>query len=819
MRGVRTALGALLVLGALIAVAAASAKSDAVAKQEKEPVARHGGHILWTPQLKKQFGLRKQAMKDKLAGKATGKVHKVNGKFVEMELERTDKIFVILTEFGNTRHPSFPDLNPDNRPTPAGAGFDGPLHNKIPPPNRAVDNSTLWQADYNQAHYQDMYFSRMKQYYHDQSSGRYAIDGAVTEWVKVPFNEARYGRNFCGGIICTNVFFLIRDAMAYWVQGQLDSGKTLQEVTDYLKTFDVWDRNDVDEDGVFNEPDGFIDHFQIVHAGGDEAAGDPQQGEDAIWSHRSIAGFAVGPGGNVGFNAGSNIGGGTGNVVTIPNNPTGVWVGDYTIQPENGGLGVFAHEYAHDLGLPDLYDTSGNTGGAENTTAFWDLMSSGANIGDGSPDGIGDAPTNMSAWDKFQLGWLDYDTATYGAKSEHKLNSVGVTTRKGAQAVVVQLPEEKNVTVTQYGEPTSGDTAYWSQFGNALDNTMTSPDISLPTGGGISLSLNAWYEIETCWDYAYVRVIDPAAGTTTNLVTSQSDGGVPPPEAGQPGNENGQNLGGGITGISGSPKECDEASGTPTWVPVTADLSAWAGKTIKLQIRYNTDPFVAGRGFELDDVVVKQGATTVWSDDAEGGQTWAMDGFIAFPGNITRTDPHYYIAEYRNYSDYDKSLATAYNFGWFPTPIPDQVETHPYMPGLLVWYWDLGYTDNNVGDHPGQGEALPVDAHPTFDHWSDGQLMRGRIQAYDSTFGLEPAKSFVLHKEGVPTTVPGKPAVPVFNDLLDWWKDSDGHSAESHGRHQVGWMGVNVPKTGTYIKVKNTNEKGRYMNVEVGPAK
>ncbi|MER6693333.1 immune inhibitor A domain-containing protein, partial [Streptomyces minutiscleroticus] len=30
----------------------------------------------------------------------------------------------------------------------------------------------------------------------------------------------------------------------------------------------------------------------------------------------------------------------------------GIWVGDYTIQPENGGLGVFAHEYGHDLGLP-----------------------------------------------------------------------------------------------------------------------------------------------------------------------------------------------------------------------------------------------------------------------------------------------------------------------------------------------------------------------------------------------------------------------------------------------------------------------------------
>ena len=151
-----------------------------------------------------------------------------------------------------------------------------------------------------------MYFERMREYYEAQSSNRYSINGAVHGWVKVPFNEARYGRNSCGSNVCTNVYYLIRDVMSYWVAQELASGKTIAQVRDYLATFDKWDRNDADGDGNFNEPDSFVDHFQIVHSGGDEAAGDPQQGEDAIWSHRSLAGFAVGPQGNIGFDAGSN---------------------------------------------------------------------------------------------------------------------------------------------------------------------------------------------------------------------------------------------------------------------------------------------------------------------------------------------------------------------------------------------------------------------------------------------------------------------------------------------------------------------------------
>ena len=63
------------------------------------------------------------------------------------------------------------------------------------------------------------------------------------------------------------------------------------------------------------------------------------------------------------------------------------FIGDYTVEPENGGLGVFAHEFGHDLGLPDYYDTAGG----ENGSAFWTLMSSGSWLSHGARTGGGEA--------------------------------------------------------------------------------------------------------------------------------------------------------------------------------------------------------------------------------------------------------------------------------------------------------------------------------------------------------------------------------------------------------------------------------------------
>ena len=59
----------------------------------------------------------------------------------------------------------------------------------------------------------------------------------------------------------------------------------------FLASFDVWDRYNLDGDTNFNEPDGYIDHFQSVHAGEGEEVGGGALGSDAIWSHRWYAWF------------------------------------------------------------------------------------------------------------------------------------------------------------------------------------------------------------------------------------------------------------------------------------------------------------------------------------------------------------------------------------------------------------------------------------------------------------------------------------------------------------------------------------------------
>ena len=751
----------------------------------------------------RQAVLKQKAIDMVLKGQATPRgdnqvVKVAKGQYVELAFEGEDQILTLLAEFGDEEathnHGVLGTI--DHNGTP------GPSHNQIPEPDRTIDNTTIWVDDFNQEYYDTLLYDKgevpsMANWYLAASDGRYSVDGLVGEWVEVPFNAAAYGSNYCGSIVCTRDIgrFLLDQGQA-WYDSLVADGMTAEQIDDLLAQFDIWDRYDFDHDGDFDEPDGYIDHFQSVHAGEGEETGGGAQGEDAIWSHRSYAnaGFQVGA-------AGPSVGGVDNLAGGAPLGASSYWIGDYTVEPENGGVGVFGHEFGHDLGLPDWYDTGGNTGFGENSTAWWTMWSQGS-YGTISDD-LGSYPVHMSAWEKFFLGWLNYEVAFAGETSSHKISAVSANTKQ-AQGVFVVLPLKE--TTVNVGDPWSGDWFYHSGSGNDLDNTMTK---SLTLGAGpIELAFDARYHIEPCWDYAYLQVSTDGGATFTNVHTSKSDDPAL--------NVNGQNFGEGISGISGTPLACDDdLSPTPSVVNVTADLSAYANSTVQVRFRYWTDGAAVGEGFGWDNLKVN-GAVV---DDAETDTGWTFDGFVRTDGTVTTLSSHYYLAEYRKYQGYDRALKLGpYNF---VDPAgtegkPNWVEHFPYQDGMLVWYWDTSQADNNVSDHPGQGYLLPIDARPAIMHWSGltTDVARPRLQGYDSTFGLGTTDAFTLHSATLGTlNVPAHAQSRAFNDMKSYYVASDPQDATSDWK--AGWNSVDNPHTGTIIRVQSISAIGNFMQILV----
>jgi immune inhibitor A len=135
----------LLIMVLLVIAIVPLASAAPVAADDGPIFAGRGDDNLSHPLGDEQAALKAKAMEAKLQGKGNGKTKEVaKGQFVELGLEKNDRVFVIVAEFGNSIHPSY-------------GGAAGPLHNQIAQPNRAVDNNTIWQADFNKAHYEDQW--------------------------------------------------------------------------------------------------------------------------------------------------------------------------------------------------------------------------------------------------------------------------------------------------------------------------------------------------------------------------------------------------------------------------------------------------------------------------------------------------------------------------------------------------------------------------------------------------------------------------------------------------------------------------------------
>ena len=748
---------------AAVALSMAPAQAQAIPAQgDKEPKAANREHDLPNPLGDAQRALRKQAVDKLIKGEATTemrggqRVIKLAGnakapkgsiaaqdRFVSYPVEREESIFTVLTDFGTQTKTGF-DATP------------GPVHNQIPAPDRnwdansTDDNSTYWTADFNRGHYEDMMFGQgesFKDFYLKQSNGRFLAKGDVSDWVTVPYNEARYGaKNNADGY-----WNYVKDTATAWYNAQKASGKTDAEIATYLKQFDQVDRYDGDGDGNFNEPDGYIDHFQAIHAGEGEEAGGGAQGVNAIWSHRWYA-YSTGIG-QTGPEQ-NKLGG-------VPLGNSGIWIGDYTTEPENGGLGVFTHEFGHDLGLPDYYDTAGG----DNGTGFWTLMSGGSWLNHGT-DSIGTTPGYMGPLEKLQLGWLDYKVVPYGTDMTVKLGAANLPKGTSSyQALAVTLPDK--TVKTDYNTPHSGSYEWWGGAADDLQNTLTR-DVDFT--GKTSASLTAWLEadIETDYDYLFVETsVDGASWT----------------QVGTP-----------ITGEG------------QAWAQKTWDLSSLAGKAGKVRFRYATDGGLHYKGPFLDDLAITADGGTVFTDDVESGDNgWVADGFTRMNGSTSEVVSHYYLAENRVYSGYDATLKTGpYNFG-FANTRPDWVERFPYQNGMLVWYVDGEFTDNNTSGHPGGGQSLPVDARPTPVKFSDGARLGNRRQPFDATFGLEKTDAVTFHRNGIATNVPSQEAIPTFDDSDPnrYWDSTNP------------WSSVKVAGSGTSMRVAKSVDGGNELQVQV----
>ncbi|MPZ60003.1 MAG: M6 family metalloprotease domain-containing protein [Propionibacteriales bacterium] len=751
---------------AALALAAATVPTTAIAasrdggvppaqedKTDSGEVKAHIGDNLPNPLAERQARLREKAINRLIKGRtqirtrggsevlSTG-----DGEFVQYDATREESIFTILVEFGDRANPTY-------------GGDPGPLHNEIEMPDRnwdgnaTDDNATLWRPNFDRAHYQDLMFGdgeSFKNFYLDQSQGAFLAKGDVSDWVQVPSNEARYGSNKDDTGQSTYWPF-VEDTATAWYEDQLAQGKTGAEIVDYLSQFDAWDRYDHDNDGDFDEPDGYIDHFQAIHAGEGEEAGGGAQGQDAIWSHRWYVNSddigRTGPEGN-------KLGG-------TPIGDTGLWLGDYTTEPENGGLGVLTHEFGHDLGLPDLYDTAGG----DNGTGFWTLMSAGSWLNDGFDD-IGSKPGYMGPWEKFQLGWLDFEVVPNGIDTRTTLGPAARHTGN-PQAVVVTLPDQE--VVNDYNQPQSGEYEWWGGSADNLNVTLSRRlDLTGATGSA-KLSTGAWYDIEEGYDFLYAEV--STDGETWEQVGEPLDG-----------------------------------SSSGDWEQLRYDLSEYAGQSVEFRFRYQTDGGVHHDGPFLDDLALTVDGEQVWSDDVESDESeWTADGWTRMTGTVRRTAPRYYLLENRSYVDYDTTLRSGpYNFGWLDSR-PNWVERFPYQNGMLVWYVNHAYEDNNTRVHPGHGLVLPFDARPKPIRFPGGTLLGNRRQPFDATFGLEATDPVMFHNNGTPVDVPAHNAIPTFDDSVKrrYWNASNP------------WNSVFTAGEGVRATVLQSSDDGNVLDVQV----
>lgn len=607
-------------------------------------------------------------------------------------------------------------------------------HNQIEQPE---NDEYLWTKDFSPEHYDRLLFGNseyrtpegkkmitLNSFFKQQSVGSWGVDGVVTPWIEAKKDAAYYGAPK-GGANDANPDELVEE--------------TLETIGEQIKgneaKYDQRDPNDLDMDGNVMESDGMLDNLFVAHAGVGEDSGGGPLGEDAIWAHRGTLKEPV----------------------DIPG--TDLQAYDYIIQGEEGAAGVFAHEYGHNLGLPDEYDTMYS--GPGSPVEVWSIMAS------GSWAGVipGTEPTGFSPWAKLFFretyggNWtvpqeIHIDDLKKGKEYEYTLKEAVANTSKN-KLLKINLPE---VYVDPPTQPLE-DKSYFSTKGNSLDTKLISEEIDLSTASSASLSFESWREIETDYDYLYVNVYADGSEEPVKVETFT-----------------------------------DTTEGA--WDNSVIDLTPFAGKKVQIEFEYKTDVGLAMNGVYLDNIEVKADGQVIFFDNAEGEPKFELIGFELFDGSKIPY-PQYYLVEWRTQNGVDKALAHYRRNNSLLS----------YDPGMLVWFYDGQYGEDNwTGLHPGYGFLGVVDAHQRGHYWDDGKVGSTRYQLADAAFNLEKNETSdieIIYPD-FSMSYEGLKGVDTFSDLEDY-------SAEDY----LPASGKILPENGLTIEVDKVNRRGNEATIIV----